>query len=96
MDVHVLTIIPHALQAGEDPSPLKSRHREETVYDEAAPCRRGSFDFKRVSLKNQTRGMERFPQGGRTRILQRRAGDRLQSIEQEGATGKRVAPFLFA
>jgi len=96
MDVHFLTTIPHALLAGEYPSHLIRRQWEETVYNEAAPCSRGSFDLKPVSYKNQRKGMEKFPQGGRTNTLQRRAGDRLQSVEQEGATGKRVAPFLFA
>jgi hypothetical protein len=94
MDVHFLTTIPHAMLAGKYPSHHKRRQREETVYNEAAPCRRGSFDFKRFSYKNRTRGMEKSPHGGRTSTLQRRAGDRLQKIEQEGATGKRVAPFF--
>jgi hypothetical protein len=96
MDVNYLTTIPHALLAGDYHSHLQSRHWEETVYHEAAPCRRGSFDLKRGSFKYQIEGMEKFPQGGRTTTLQRRAGYRLQSVEQEGATGKRVAPFLFA
>ena len=94
MDVYLLTIIPHALLAGEDPSRLKRRQWEETVYNAAAPFYRGSFNLKRFSYKNQIMGMEKFPNGGRTRTLQRRTGYRLQSIEEEGATGKRVAPFF--
>ena len=96
MDVDFLTTIPHALLAGEYPSHLKRRQWEETVYNGAAPCSRGSFNLKRSSYKNLLRGIEKFPQGGRASTLQRSAGDRLQSAEQEGATGKRVAPFLFA
>ena len=94
MDVHFLTTLPHALLAGEYPLPLIRRYWEESVYDGIAPCSRGAFDLKRVSYKNQLRGMEKFPQGGRASTLQRRAGDRLRRVEQEGATGKRVAPFF--
>jgi len=93
--MHVLTTIPHEMLTGAYPPHIRRRQRRETVFTEAAPWNRGSFRIKRGSNEKELPGKETFPQGGGTGTLQRREGDRLQSVKHEGATGKRGAPFFY-
>ena len=93
--MHLSTTSPHELLAGANPLHLMRRQRKETVFNEAAPWKRGSFRIKRGIYEKQIQGKIPFPQGGRTAALQNREGDRLQSVKHEGATGKRGAPFFY-